>query len=232
MFALEPRVGVSSEDRNERSDDWGTAVTCAISNPPMERKNYVFVDYENVQEIDLDLIAGRSVEVFILVGHSRKTVPTELVCHASQGQVRWIASQGATKNALDLVLAFRIGQEALKDPTGCFHILSKDKDYDALIQHLRSLGIHAGRSGEFADIPPLSDPPKLSPQDQIDRAVEYLRKVPDSRPSKRKTLVTALHSVFRKQLPDAQIEEIVAALAAKNLIMVSDQGAVTYHFPK
>lgn len=207
-------------------------MTCAISNPPREPNTYVFVDYENVQEIDLDLIAGRSVEVFILVGHSRKTVPTELVCHASQGQVRWIASQGASKNALDLVLAFRIGQEALKDPAGYFHILSKDKDYDALILHLQSLGIHAGRSGEFAEIPRLSALSNLSLQERIDRSVEHLRRVAGCQPSKRTSLITTLHSVFRKQLPVAQIEEIVAALAAKNLIKVSDQGAVTYHFPQ
>lgn len=207
-------------------------MTCAISNPPMERKNYVFVDYENVQEIDLGLVAGRPVEVFILVGQSRKSVPTDLVCHACQAQVTWVTSQGATKNALDLVLAFQIGQAALKDPMGCFHILSKDKDYDALIQHLRSLGIHAGRSAEFAQIPPLSDPSKLSLQERIDRAVEHLRRVAGCQPSKRKSLVTALHSVFRKQLPVAQIEDIVVALAAKNLIKLSDQGAVTYHFPQ
>jgi hypothetical protein len=130
------------------------------------------------------------------------------------------------------VLAFRIGQEALKDPAGYFHILSKDKDYDALILHLQSLGIHAGRSGELAEIPSLSALSNLSLQERIDRAVEHLRKVAGCQPSKRTSLVTTLHSVFRKQLPVAQIEEIVAALAAKNLIMVSDQGAVTYHFPQ
>lgn len=207
-------------------------MTCAISSPPMERNSYVFVDYENVQDIDLNLVAGRPVEVFILVGQSRKSVPTDLVCHACQAQVTWVTSQGASKNALDLVLAFRIGQEALKDPAGYFHILSKDKDYDALILHLQSLGIHAGRSGELAEIPSLSALSNLSLQERIDRAVEHLRKVAGCQPSKRTSLVTTLHSVFRKQLPVAQIEEIVAALAAKNLIMVSDQGAVTYHFPQ
>lgn len=207
-------------------------MTCAISKPLTQHTNYVFVDYENIQEIDLDLIAGRSVEVFILVGHSRKSVPTELVCHACQDQVRWIASHGASKNALDLVLSYHIGQQALKDPAGWFHVLSKDKDYDALIDHLRSRGIHAGRSEAFSQLPPLSDWQAVSVPDRIQRAVEHLGKVKGCRPAKRNTLATTLASVFQKQLPESDIEAVISGLTAKGVVDISEQGTITYRFPE
>ena len=42
------------------------------------RMNYIFVDYENVQEVDLDLIVGKAVKVFLVVGQRRKTLPSLL----------------------------------------------------------------------------------------------------------------------------------------------------------
>ena len=42
------------------------------------RMHYIFVDYENIQEVDLDLIAGKAVRVFLVVGLRRKTLPSLL----------------------------------------------------------------------------------------------------------------------------------------------------------
>jgi len=42
------------------------------------RMNYIFVDYENVQEVDRDLLAGKAVKVFLVVGQRRKTLPSLL----------------------------------------------------------------------------------------------------------------------------------------------------------
>jgi hypothetical protein len=74
------------------------------------RMNYIFVDYENVQDVDLDLIVGKAVKVFLVVGQRRKTLPSLLArqIHQYHDQVTWIESEGATNNALDLVLAFTI----------------------------------------------------------------------------------------------------------------------------
>src|SRR5512147_833591 len=101
------------------------------------RMNYIFVDYENVQELDLELIAGKAVKVFLVVGQRRKTLPSVLARNILlfHDQVTWIESEGASPNALDLVLAYNVGLQAKVDPKGYFHILAKDKDYDALIKH-------------------------------------------------------------------------------------------------
>jgi hypothetical protein len=93
------------------------------------RTTYIFVDYENVQEVDLELIAGKTVKVFLLVGPRRKTLPSLLArqIHRFAVQVTWIESEGATNNALDLVLAYHVGQQAKADPAGHFHILARTR---------------------------------------------------------------------------------------------------------
>jgi hypothetical protein len=52
------------------------------------RMNYIFVDYENVQDVDLDLIAGKAVKVFLVVGQRRKTLPALLASQASPATSR------------------------------------------------------------------------------------------------------------------------------------------------
>jgi hypothetical protein len=39
------------------------------------RINYIFVDYENVQEVDLDLIVGKAVKVFLVFGQRKRVTP-------------------------------------------------------------------------------------------------------------------------------------------------------------
>jgi hypothetical protein len=49
-------------------------------------------------------------------------------------QVRLVETGLNGKNALDVVLAYEIGVETETDPNGYFHILSRDKGFDALYQ--------------------------------------------------------------------------------------------------
>ncbi len=68
------------------------------------RMNYIFVDYENVQEVDLDLIVGKAVKVFLVVGQRRKTLPSLLArqIHQYHDQVTWIESEGATPGTVTM----------------------------------------------------------------------------------------------------------------------------------
>jgi hypothetical protein len=62
------------------------------------RMNYIFVDYENVQEVDLDLIFGKAVKVFLVVGQRRKTLPSLLArqIHQYHDQVTWSWRSGSS----------------------------------------------------------------------------------------------------------------------------------------
>src|SRR5258706_7373163 len=105
--------------------------------PPV---NHVFVDFENVHEIDLAIIGAKAVSFTLLLG-SRQTkldvsIVEKLLEHAASVQLVRLTSTG--KNALDFTLAYYVGRAVAADPTGFFHIVSKDAGYDPLIEHLRS----------------------------------------------------------------------------------------------
>lgn len=194
------------------------------------RMHYIFIDYENIQEVDLDLIAGKAVKVFLVVGQRRKMLPSLLArqMHQFHDQVTWIESEGATKNALDLVLAYHVGLQAKADPKGYFHILARDKDYDALIKHLRANNILASRDDEFARIPALVAMTRLSLEERVKWVVERFQKNKVSRPKRKKSLLTTIGSFCRKELSEEEVQQIVTALIARKLIELTPQGEVAY----
>ena len=122
----------------------------------MEITHYIFVDFENKQGVDLRLVAGKPVRVLIVVGTKSK-VPLELVKQLMEhsAQVRLIETQVKGKNALDFVLAWEAGLQSAADPKGSFHIVSGDKGFDAMIEHMRFCGLEAARHESFASVPPL-----------------------------------------------------------------------------
>ena len=126
--------------------------------PCMTPVHHIFVDYENVQTVKLDLIAGKPVRVVIVVGRDQTKVPMSLVeqllRHSSQ--VRLIQTEVKGKNALDFVLSSEVGAEAVRDPDGSFHIVSRDKGFDALVAHLKSAGRDAVRCDAFVKVPVLA----------------------------------------------------------------------------
>jgi hypothetical protein len=54
--------------------------------------------------------------------------------------------QGSGKNALDFHIAYYLGKYAETDPRGVFRIVSKDKGFDPLVEHMRAAGIDCARA--------------------------------------------------------------------------------------
>lgn len=74
--------------------------------------HHIFVDYENVHEIDLAIIGSKAVTFTLLVGPTRKTLDVELVeklfQHAATVQLVRLTSSG--RNALDFTLVYYVGR--------------------------------------------------------------------------------------------------------------------------
>lgn len=194
------------------------------------RSHYIFVDYENVQDVDLDVVAGKPVKVFIIVGVRQKSLPLTLTkqIHKYHDQVQLIETEGAGRNALDMVLAYHIGHQAKCDHDGHFHVLAKDKDYDALIKHLHAIGIWASRNEEFSKIPALVDVRQMSLDERTKWVVSRIAKNKASKPSRKKTLISTVSALCHKQLAEPQVGQIVDKMVAQKLISISPQGHVEY----
>ena len=88
--------------------------------------NHVFVDFENVHEVDLTVIGNKSVTFTLLLG-SRQTkldvsLVEKLLEHVASVELVRLTSTG--RNALDFTLAYYVGRAVSSDPTGYFHIVS------------------------------------------------------------------------------------------------------------
>lgn len=199
--------------------------------PPV---NHVFVDFENVHEVDLAIIGTKAVSFTLLLGARQTKLDAALVEklleHAASVHLVRLASSG--KNALDFALAYYMGRAVMADPTGYFHIVSKDTGFDPLVEHLRSRHINAHRHDDFSTLTfsRAPKPPAASPsEDLLPRVLEHLRKNAASRPKRKKTLVSHLRAFAGKAATEADVLDLVERLRGARHLSIGEKDAVTYH---
>jgi hypothetical protein len=196
----------------------------------MSRTQHIFVDFENVHAIDLDLVDGQPAVVHLVLGERHKSVPLEIAKQLLKypQQVRLVEAGKSGRNALDFVLAYRVGVESAADPKAYFHIVSKDTGFDALILHLRKHHILACRDDSFAKAFAAGEALPIANADRLKAVTERLTKNKTNRPKRKKTLLSQINSYFGKKLTDTELEEIVQTLIASQIIEIGPKGEVVY----
>jgi hypothetical protein len=116
--------------------------------------NHVFMDFENVHQVDLTLIGAKSVSFTLMVGPQQTKLDSNLVEKLMEhsASVRLVKLKSKANNALDFALAYYLGRAALANPTACLHIIAKDGGYDPLIEHLRARHINVQRHKSCAEL--------------------------------------------------------------------------------
>jgi hypothetical protein len=218
--------------------------------------NYVFVDFENVAQIDHAVIGARTVHFTLLLGAKQTKLDAALVEklleNAASVQLVRLSSSG--KNALDFTLAYYLGRTASADPGAFYHIVSKDTGFDPLIEHLKSRHIRAQRHDAFATLQfgvtttpaaPLPSPaapsapakapvaktkpsPAPTAKDALTRVTEHLRKNRTNRPKKKKTLLGHLRSMLGTEATEADATKLMQELQGLGHIRIGDKNSVTY----
>lgn len=119
------------------------------------RKNYVLIDYENVQPDDFVRLHGKCFRVKLFLGPTQVKIPLE-VARALQplgADVEYIKLNAGGSNALDFHIAYTLGVLTTQEPEAHYHVVSKDTGFDSLIGYLRTLKIGIGRCQCISDIP-------------------------------------------------------------------------------
>ena len=112
----------------------------------MERRKLVLVDYENVHKVDLSVLDD-SYSAIIFVGVNQdipKAARKESTAHRFR-RAHFRQVVGAGKNALDFHIAFQLGRTFETSPSTICIVLSRDKGFDPLLQHLNSVGFECRR---------------------------------------------------------------------------------------
>lgn len=202
-------------------------------------QNHVFVDFENVHQIDVSVIGAKAVNFTLLLGAKQTKLDVGLVEkmmeHSTSVQLIRLASSG--KNALDFALAYYVGRAVSAHPGAYIHVVSKDKGFDPLVEHLRSRNIPAHRHDSFATLT-FSGTAKAAPaapkvetaglEEPLTRVLERLRKNVTNRPKRKKTLLSHLKSNLGKDTTEAEAAKLVEMLRQAGHISIGDKDVVTY----
>ena len=216
--------------------------------------DFVFVDFENVPEVDLGLVEGKPVHVTLFIGKNQKKIDLPLV-----QQIRRLASQvelvevGASgRNALDLTLSYYLGQAVLRAPDARFCIVSRDKDFVPMIAHLSGQGTKVDRCDSLAALPFLPRQARSSavkatvpvkphatakaetlvrtaePEDRLERLITRLRANFSPRPKKKARLLARINSDFGNKLTAAEQNEKLDELVRRGVVAIDAKGTVAY----
>jgi hypothetical protein len=192
------------------------------------RTNYVLIDLESVQPADVAELDKEHFTVIVFVGHHQTKIPTDLVTALQRmgDRAQYVRLTGDGKNALDFHIAFYIGQIAAKNPDAFFHIISKDKGFQPLVEHLKTLNIFCVRSEDIHEIPLVRSSKVKTPDQRAALFIEKLEKPGATRARTPKTLRNAIATLFQKQLSEADLDATVAALQNKGFLSIADNKVV------
>lgn len=212
--------------------------------------HYVFVDFENLPNVDVSPAVDLDMHVTLLVGKNQKKVGVDLLrVSQSMGKRLEIVGVGATgPNALDLTLAYYVGRAAARAPNANFAIISKDKDFDPLVSHLRSQGLRVSRHASLATVVATAKPArtapvstavpaavankptlaKRKPASVTRKLVEDWAKAPNARPSSLTKLKALIKNRLGNEATDSAIQSVVDRLRVGGHLTIGNDGKITY----
>ena len=195
----------------------------------------ILIDLENITPTDLKHIP-KEARVLIFVGKQQTTISFELVAALQPlgAQVEWVKVKQVGENAADFVLAYELGKYLTNNPTRHVAILTKDKGFDALAQHVTRGSRRCQRIESLTELvaepAPKPDPPaRVAPPSGALDLVKVLQASPKTRPTKRKSLENFIANRL-KVAPEA-VPPVIAELVQRQKLKI-DEGTekVTYRF--
>jgi len=210
--------------------------------PTAASTHHVFVDFENVPVIDLDLIDGHPARVTLLIGKRQQKLSLALVrqIHRLAGQVELVDVGASGRNALDLTLACYLGRAVQVAPGTTFAIVSRDKDFDPMIAHLKGIGVTVSRHDSFDALPFLTSPKRArpakspaaatsrQPKDRFAKLAARLKEKTASRPRTKTRLLSRINADFGGKLPDSEKQAILDELVRLGVVSVDATGKIVY----
>ncbi len=216
--------------------------------------HFVFVDFENVQQVDLSLVKGKPVHVALLIGKNQVKLDFELAdqIHKQASQVELIKIGASGHNALDMTLAYYLGRAIERAPEAHFFVVSKDKDFNPMIAHVSDNGIKVVRCESFAALPFLPKSKKHAPakaaspskavhppkamiavepnsiDERLEKLITRLKNNPVQRPKKKSSLLAHINTAYGGKLSETEQNQKLELLIDRGIFSIGDKDRVTY----
>jgi hypothetical protein len=214
--------------------------------------NYVLVDFENVQPDSLAALATGQFRVKVFVGASQAKgrISFELV-HSMQAlgaNAEYVKIARTGKNAVDMHIAYYVGRLLEKEPGAVVHIVSRDTDFDPLIEYLHAKGSACKRVKSIAEIPkhvaaraampaakavkhtPHVPSPRRPHAEKLAPIIKHLHSL-SGKPGTSKKLSQTIANYFKQhggELPDKIVALLIDELVRLKYVSQAN-GKVSYH---
>jgi hypothetical protein len=200
-------------------------------------KTLIFVDFENLQKINENLITF-DTKIIVFVGVKQDKIAIDFVrdYFNKAPSIELIKTNVQGHNALDFCITFYVGYNIERNKYSHIIIYSKDEDYDSLIDHLKEMGINIERLEYKENDQPkplrsiIKQPIKQSPEEtdfdkKYKEVIKHLKtKNAKALPRKIKTLETYLQktaSVKNVSLNDAK--KMIEILLKDNAVEITSK---------
>lgn len=188
----------------------------------------LFIDYENVQGIDLSEIAGIDCQVDVFTGSTQSKIPIGLVTSAQTlgNRLKWIRIDGSGPNALDFHIAYYLGATIAKSPQDEYFILSKDKGFDPLMKHVAKEKVICKRITSISEMMPTRRPKNVDVD--FEKVLLNLKKIEKTRRPRNETALRQhVKSISGKSGTEEKVRQIVNRLISLKAIVI-ENGRITY----
>ncbi len=192
-------------------------------------KKFVFVDYENVQPKNFEPLRHPDFHIRVFIGAKQKTVATKIAAALQPlgNNAEYICISGNGKNALDFHIAFYTGHFSSIGKDASFYIISKDKGFDPLVQHLKMTGTSAQRVADINKIPVLKSFTSSTLHSKVEKIFLHLKSRGNAVPKTELTLRNSINALFGSVLEDAELTSIIERLKKLGFLNI-DGGKVRY----
>lgn len=148
----------------------------------MNYEKFIFVDFENINNLDIEQLDRNKHKLFMLVASAQNRLPFDIVkqAHDFTDSLEWIKVEGSSKNDLDMHFSFLLGEcHRTADKNIEFLIFSKDKDHSAKVNFIKSQGRKCRklRKFELDEVNSVSEKETIEERVNGNSTLEYTQKI-------------------------------------------------------
>lgn len=186
-------------------------------------KKYVYVDYENIN--NLTSLVDIEGKYLFFIGATQRNIRTDLVLSTSDKAIEWIRISGNGKNALDFHIAYMLALNS-KEKNVEHIILSKDTGFDPLLSTLKKKHIHARRVVNIKDINGKTE--SVSETPVIDKIQINLMKINKTKRPQSVKKLEAYIKALDKSFDSLKAHDAVEELFRRNFISSTAGSKIKY----